>query len=287
MRHSRVSSGARGLLAALAIALAFGSGAEPAAAQEAAATGAAEAAPAAEAEEPLIDPAAVEPVKRMVATLTGAERFSFTVDKSYDAIQFDGETIEFGGRQEQTIRRPDRVRVESWDRDGRHLQTFYDGKAVTVYDDRNKAFARAERTGDIDQLIDFLRDDVGLRMPLADLFASDLGKILVDNVIAARSIGVETIGEASYDHVALRSREGVGLQLWIRQGKEAVPARMVITFERVRGRPQFRATFSDWDLSPRAPDRLFAFEPPKGTTSVPFLLPKRGTAATPAEEGGL
>jgi len=274
-------------VAALALAVAVGSGAGRAAAQEPPASEAPQAAPAAPAEEPLIDPAAVEPVRRMVETLTGAERFSFTVEKSYDAIQFDGETIEFGGRQEQTIRRPDRVRVESWDRDGRHLQTFYDGKAVTVYDDRNNVFARAERTGDIDQLIDFLRDDVGLRMPLADLFASDLGKILVDNVIAARSIGVETIRDKKYDHVALRSREGVGMQLWIRQGKEAVPERIVLTFERARGRPQFRATFYDWDLSPRVPDRLFAFEPPKGATSIPFVLPKRGTAATPAEEGGL
>jgi hypothetical protein len=284
MEHRDVTRGAIGFVLALALGVGFGAGA--ARAQEAA-TGTAPAAPPAPAEEPLIDPAAVEPVKRMVETLTGAERFSFAVEKSYDAIQFDGETVEFGGRQEQTVRRPDRIRVESWDRDGRHLQTFYDGKAVTVYDDRANAFARADRTGDIDQLIDFLRDDVGLRMPLADFFSANLRQILVDNVIAARPIGVEKIQDEVYDHVALRTREGVGMQLWIRQGKEALPLRLVLTFERARGRPQFRATFYDWDLSPRVPDRMFAFQPPKGARSIPFLLPKRGAAAAPAEEGGL
>lgn len=182
-------------------------------------------------------------MRRMVQTLTGAERLAFIVEQEYDATQLDGETIEFCSRARQTIRRPDRLRVEPWDRDGRHLQAYYDGKVVTVYEQERKVFAQAERTGDIDQLVDFLRDDVGMRLPLADLLASDLARLLVDNVIAARAVGVETIDEKPCDHVALRSREGVGLQLWIRQGEQAVPERVVLTFERAAGRPQFRATF--------------------------------------------
>ncbi|MEB2344080.1 MAG: DUF2092 domain-containing protein [Deltaproteobacteria bacterium] len=241
---------------------------------------------AAEPEEPLIDPEAVEPVQRMVATLTGAKQLSFTVEQSYDVIQADGEAIEFGSRSEQTIRRPDRMRVERWDRTGRHLQAFYDGRAVTVYDDGPNVYASAERSGTLDQLTDFLRDDVGLRLPLADLFGEDLAQVLVDNVIAARHVDVQTVEDRPCDHVALRTREGVGIQLWIRQGDPAVPERIVINFELARGRPQFRASFTDWNLSPRTPDRLFAFEAPRGATRVPFVLPERGAAASAAQEGG-
>jgi hypothetical protein len=250
---------------------------EPAAAQEE---------PAAEAEDPLIDPKAVEPVRRMVALLTGSEQLAFTVVQEYDVIQADGEAIEFGSRSKQVLRRPDRMRVERWDRSGRHLQAFFDGSTVTVYDDGPNVFASAQRTGSIDQLNDFLRDDVGLRLPLADLFSEDLGAILVENVIAARLVDVQTVGEHANDHVALRTREGVGIQLWIRQGEHAVPERMVVNFERVRGRPQFRAEFTEWNLSPRTPDRLFAFRPPKGARQVPFVLPSR-EAAGAAQEGGL
>lgn len=238
-------------------------------------------------EEPLIDPKAVEPVRRMVDLLTGAQELSFEVVQEYDVIQSDGEAIEFGSRTEQTMRRPDGMRVERWDRNGRHLQSFYDGSTVTVYDDGPNVFASAQRSGSIDQLTAFLRDDVGLRLPLADLFSEDLRKILLDNVIAARFVDVQTLGEHPADHVALRTREGVGIQLWIRQGADAVPERMVINFERARGRPQFRAEFSHWDLSPRTSDRMFAFRPPKDARQVPFVLPTRGTAAEPAQEGGL
>lgn len=240
---------------------------------------------AAEAAESLVDPKAVEPVKRMVATLTGAQQLSFTVEQSYDVIQADGEAIEFGSRSEQTIRRPDRLRVERWDRNGRHLQAFFDGKEVTVYDDGPNVYATAERTGTTEQLTDFLRDDVGLRLPLADLFDPDLAKILIDNVIAARYVDVQTVAEHPCDHVALRTREGVGIQLWIRQDDPAVPERFVINFELARGRPQFRASFTEWNLSPRTPDRLFAFEAPKGAARVPFALSERRAAAEAAQEG--
>lgn len=250
---------------------------EPAAAQDE---------PAAEVEDPLVDPRAVEPVRRMVSFLTGSKQLAFTVVQEYDVIQADGEAIEFGSRSKQILRRPDRMRVERWERSGRHLQAFFDGSTVTVYDDGPNAFASAPRTGSVDQLNDFLRDDVGLRLPLADLFSEDLAAILVDNVIAARFVDVQKVGDHPNDHVALRTREGVGIQLWIRQGEQPVPERMVVNFERVRGRPQFRAEFTEWDLSPRTPDRLFAFRPPKGARQVPFVLPSR-EAAGAAQEGGL
>jgi hypothetical protein len=266
---------------ALALLLA---GAPGARAQDAPAEAAAEPAPVAE--EPLIDPKAIEPVRRMVQTLTGSERLSFTVEQEYDVIQYDGESIEFGSRSEHTIRRPDRMFIERWDRSGRHLQAFYDGATVTVYDEVPNVFASAERTGTLDQLTDFLRDDVGLRLPLANLFGEDLGQVLLDNVIAARHIDVQTFEKHANDHVALRSREGVGIQLWIRQGEHAVPERIIINFERARGRPAFRASFTNWSLSPRTPDGLFEFEPPRGATQIPFVLPRRTEAAESTQEGG-
>jgi hypothetical protein len=235
-------------------------------------------------EEPLVDPKAVEPIRRMVRTLTSAERISYTVEQEYDAIQSDGEALEFGARTEETVRRPDHARVERWDRSGRHLQAFYDGKTVTVYDGAHDVYATAARTGSLDQLNDFLRDDVGLKLPLGDLLDEDLGAILLDHVIAARFADVQTIGGFECDHVALRTEEGAGIQLWIRRGEPALPQRIAINFETARGRPQFRATFTEWDLSPRTPDGLFEFEPAKDAKQVPFVLPSRRAAAAGAQE---
>jgi hypothetical protein len=233
--------------------------------------------------DPLIEPAAVEPVRRMVQTLGSAERMSYQYEDEYDALQDDGEILEFGRRGAVTLRRPDRMRGESWTREGRHVRFSYDGANVSVFDETNNAYATTPRTGSLDSLTDFLREDVGFKMPLADLFGSDLGPMLIDNVVAARKIGTQTVGGFECDHVALRLRQGVDVQLWIRTDAEAVPERIVINYATADGRPQFRASLTEWDLSPRVPDRLFRFDAPKGAKSVPFVAPRRNAAAQEEE----
>jgi hypothetical protein len=234
--------------------------------------------------DPMIEPAAFEVVKRMVQTLARAESMSYHYDESYDALQEDGEILEFGRRGETTIRRPDHVHGEQWSREGRHVEFFYDGKAVSVFDEAHNAYATTPRTGDLDSVTDFLRDEIGFKMPLADLFGRDLGPMLIENGVAARVIGKEKIGDVEVIHVAVRLRQGADVQLWIRTGEIAVPERIVINYATADGRPQFRANLSEWDLSPRVPDRLFRFDAPKGAKAVPFLAPRRAAAA--AQEDG-
>jgi hypothetical protein len=230
----------------------------------------------------LLEPEAIEAVKRMVETLTGAERLRVRFDSEYDALQEDGETISFGKNGEMTMRRPDDVRIEQVDREGNRREAFFDGRLATLYMPDQNVYAAAERSGDIDSFVDFLRDEVGARLPLAGLFSKDLGPTLKENVTRARYVGEETIDGVECDHVAMRYGDALGVQLWIER-ERAVPLRIVMTFERAAGRPQFRADVSDWDLSPRVSDSTFAFRPPRGAQAVPFTLPKRTASA--GEEG--
>jgi hypothetical protein len=242
-------------------------------------------APADAPEEELIEPAARDAVKRMVETLTGAERMSYEYVSSYDALQDDGELLEFGSRGAATIRRPDRVRAEIWHRDGRHVKVAWDGATLAFLDDTAKVYASTPRTGDVDALIDFLREDIGLRLPTADLFTKDLGPMLVENVVAARSIGKERLGEIEVEHVALRLRTGVDVQFWIETGERALPARMVMDFATADGRPAFRAEFHEWDLEPRARDSLFELKQPKDARRVEFMAERKRRANPAVKEG--
>jgi hypothetical protein len=253
------------------------------AAKEAPAEPAAAAAPVAPPD--LIDPKARDAVKRMVQTLTAAQRMEYEYESSYDALQDDGEKLEFGSYGKTLIRRPDRLAGEVWFREGRHVRYAWDGKDVSIYDDERNVVAKTPRTGDLDSLVDFLRDEVGFRLPLADLFMSDLGPMLVENVVAARWIGQEKDREGvETEHVALRLRTGVDVQLWIRAGDEAVPKRIILDFATADGRPQFRGEFHKWNLDPRARDSAFELDVPKQAKKVPFVLPPKTRGAEPQEE---
>jgi hypothetical protein len=229
-------------------------------------------------QEELIDPEAKEPVRRMVQALQGAKSLSYEGTTEWDVIQDDGEAIEFGARNRTVMRRPDRFFTERSSREGKDVRVYYDGKTLTVYNQDGNVYASTPRTGDLDALTDFLRDDVGLKLPLADLFASDLGTLVVENVIAARYVGEEDLDGVPVEHIALRNREGAGIQLWIEKEK-ALPRRIVINFELARGRPQFRADFREWKVDPRAGDGTFEFDPPKQARAIPFVFPKRTASA--------
>ena len=69
-------------------------------------------------------------------TFLGAQsRFSFRADVSYDVMQDDGLLLEFGGRREIAVRRPDRVRFETTDRSGATKTLTFDGKTIFVEND--------------------------------------------------------------------------------------------------------------------------------------------------------
>ena len=225
-------------------------------------------------EEPALDPDAVEVVRRMVKALEDAKALQVRVDEEYDALQPNGETFSFGKTSNLTIRRPDRIRSERVERSGEDHVTTYDGKRVTVYMPERNVFAAVDHTGDIDSVVAFLRDEVGMKLPLAGLFSPMLGEFLLENVTSATYVDDETLDGVDLDHVAFQYGDGIGIQLWVPAEGAAFPQRLVMTFEDARGRPQFRADFRKWDTRPDVADKQFAFRPPKDARSVPFVLPK-------------
>lgn len=275
---------AAGSAALLCIAAPIARAEDPPAAPAAPAAEAAPSASAEDAEESLIEPAAVAPVKRMIETLEGAKSMRYEYENSYDVLQEDGEILEFGGRGSAAIRRPDRVRGETWNRTGRHLEYAWDGKNLVVFDETHDAYATTPRTGDLDSLVDFLRDDIGIKLPLADLFTMDLDSLLIANTIEARWVGKDDLRGVPCDHVALRLRSGVDIQYWIPAEGLAVPQRIVLNFSTADGRPQFRSDFDAWEIDPWLRDSQFTLKIPKGAKLVPFMKPHRDAQAA-VEEG--
>jgi hypothetical protein len=92
-------------------------------------------------------------------------------------------------------------------------------------------------------------------------------------VRAAYYVEQASIAGVPCDHLALRG-DWADLQLWIAQGDQPLPHRLVFTYKNAEGQPQFWAQFSDWNLSPDVPDSLFVFTPPEGAAKIAFAARK-------------
>jgi hypothetical protein len=219
----------------------------------------------------LIDEEAVEVITRFVKYITSLKELRVTAEYGFDVLQETGQMIEFGSRQEITVQRPDHLRVDFSRRDGVAGHVVYDGNEVVLFNPEHAVYAKAPFKGEVDDVFDFLAEELQRPVPLRDLFASDLGDVLVEKVDSALYVGESTVGEVLCDHLAMRN-ENVDFQLWVAQGDKPLLHRMIITHKNEEGQPQFWSQFLKWDTSPRVKKGDFSYTPPKGAERIPFAV---------------
>jgi hypothetical protein len=225
-------------------------------------------------------------LKNMSEYLAKAERFSVTIRDGYDAVQESGQKIEYGEVRKVTVSRPDRVRFEIERSDGEKGLVIFDGKEITVYTAKKNVYATVSRPGTLDQAIKYAVDDLKVRVPLALMLVSTLPSELDKLVVSADYVETTTITDVPCDHVAARTSTGVDFQVWIAQGSEPLPRRIVITYKDETGQPQFWADLSNWNLAPEVSDALFTFTPPNGADRIEFLAEVGSAAATATPKKG-
>ncbi|GLI33751.1 DUF2092 domain-containing protein [Desulforhabdus amnigena] len=207
---------------------------------------------------------------KMCDFLAQAKQFSVSIHAGYDVLQETGEKIEFGELRKLTLVRPDRIRVDVERSDGETGLVLFDGQEITVFSPKDKAFARAAKPGDVDHAIFYLLNDLQLRLPLAMMFVTRLPSEMERRVRSVEVVEQDTIMDVPCTHLAARTDE-VDFQVWIPSQGDPLPRRVVITYKKAMGQPQFRANLSDWNLSPNPPEDFFVFTPPEGVQRIPFL----------------
>ena len=126
----------------------------------------------------------------MAEFISKAPVFSMTLRSSYDAIQEDGQYIEFGEKRHILLQRPDRLRVESERSDGERGLVLFDGKKITGFKADDNVFAQVEKPGTVDDTLVYLVRDLQFTLPLARMlhsgFAQQLEKMITADQLRGR-----------------------------------------------------------------------------------------------------
>jgi hypothetical protein len=78
------------------------------------------------------------------------------------------------------------------------------------------------------------------------------------------------VGKVKCHHLAFRQKT-IDWQIWIQDGDKPLPRKMVITYKRDAGGPQFTARLSRWNVKPKLSKDTFEFEPPADAKKVDLL----------------
>ena len=169
-----------------------------------------------------VDPDSLSELVESLEFLSKAGSFSFTAEVEYDALQGNGERIEFGGVNKIAVVRPDKLHAEITERDGTKKMYVLDGKDIYYADLEQNVYASVPRPGNINQAVDYLTEDLQMPLPLGQLISSDVSGMVKKEIYAGGFVEQSTINGVLCDHLAFRQspcRVVIKLRLRLRRRK--------------------------------------------------------------------
>ena len=199
------------------------------------------------------------------ATVARASTPAFCADTVTDEVLTTGQKLQFAGNVDYLVQAPNGLRADL--RSDRRQRVFiYDGKSVTLYAPRMQYYGTVPAPATIAEALQVAEQKYDLDVPLADLFLWGTDKGGLEDIKEAAFIGPATIGGKACDHYAFR-QDDVDWQVWIRQGSQPLPCKIVITTTAEPSQPQYAAVLT-WNLAPKIDMSSFTFAPPKGASRI-------------------
>jgi hypothetical protein len=209
-----------------------------------------------------IDPRADQALRTMSDVLGGAKAFSFHVVGSMDEYLETGQLSQFSRETKVLVSRPDKL-VADTRGDDVSRSVWYDGRTLTLLDKPSNTYASIQVPESIEKMLDFVIEQYGLTVPMADLLVNDSYDSLIANVESGTYIDQHAVGDHTCHHLSF-CQELIDWQIWIDAGETPVPRKLVITYKQEPGHPQYLATMDDWDLSPTISPGQFQSRPAAG-----------------------
>jgi len=213
--------------------------------------------------EAVFDPRARALLEAMSSTLAAARTLALKVETQREVRIEDGQVATLRASPTIVLRRPDRLRADlSGDRV--NAQVLYDGQRIVVYVPASNVYAVDAAPPTIDGLLTDLETRLGIPIEISDFLVSNPiaqlppgldGRLLPDTAIDGKAM-----------HHLLLVRPGARFELWLPVDRPSLPRRMLL----VRDGRRVLQDFVEWRIDPRIEDRLFAFEPPPGSSRIPF-----------------
>ncbi len=211
------------------------------------------------ANEGVIEDGAIDALKEMSDFLMTARRSGLPRREAWTPSPTTASASRWTGRRTYKIRRPGFVIDYSSDIKSRRF--IYDGKTFTVYSPKLGFYASVPAPGTNREVLDTIYEKFGISLPLEDLFRWGDGSqaARIQALKSAYEVGTATIDGVQTDHFAFREAD-VDWEVWIQQGAQPLPRKLVIVDRTDPARPTFIARLN-WQLNPPFTDADFAFVP--------------------------
>jgi hypothetical protein len=226
-----------------------------------------------------------ELVQQMSGRLAMATAVSVTTTEVRERVRGSGKKEPVSLTAVYTVRRPDRFYTKMTGGPG--LESWYNGKTLTIASHPEKVFAQAPMPDTIDRSLDALAERYDMALPVGDLFYSSAEKALLSDTTTGGYVGTENVGDTPCIHLAFQD-VGVDWELWLPVQGEPLPKRLKFVQKRRTGQPVADVTFTAWEFPPQLTDATFVPKVPAEYEGIAVLqraaAVKNTASAPPAPE---
>ena len=208
-------------------------------------------------------------LEQMSAEIAGLDSFIVQGDGYSDARLTSGQIIEHASQVTLRLRRPGSIRITNRS-SGYTKEIFFHDGLLTVYSTDGNFYAQTEIPKDVDSMLDFAVNEVGIEAPLLDFVSRDVSGHLLEDADDVRYLGTSLIRDETFHHIGMRLPE-VDVQIWIASEGQPLPGKISISSKWEGGSPRF-VGFLSWNTDPDIPVDSLKFDPPSGAIEIDFLL---------------
>ena len=204
-----------------------------------------------------IDPKADSLLKEMSDFLATKYKYTFKAEIMFDEILDSGRKLQRSASEKVFVQKPSKVYIE-YITDVVGQQFWYDDSNVTILDLPSSVYSKIVVPNSIDHAFDELLKRYNYSLPFSELLFVNPHKILLENVESGYYIGSSVVFGVPCNHLAFVAKN-VDWQIWIEDGQRKVPRKIVVTYKKIPGAPQFIGILKDWIFD--QPFSHFLFKP--------------------------
>lgn len=223
--------------------------------------------------EGVVEPEAVEELKRMSAFLLSLDTIQIVSESSLDAVTNDGQRIQMDAVTTYKVRKPNGFVID-YQGAMKPRRFYYDGKTFTVFSPKLGFYAQAPAPATNKEVLDAIYQRYGIALPLEDLFRWGDNEERVAKLKSAYEVGPAMLDGVETKHYAFRE-ENIDWELWTEKGAQPIPRKLVIVDRTDPARPAFIARLQ-WTLNPTLTDADFTYVPDKDAKRIQLATYKEG-----------
>lgn len=221
----------------------------------------------------MVEQDAVDALKQVSAYLASLKTVEISSQGSLDVVTGENQRIQLDGVTNYKIRPPGFVIDYASDIKSRRF--IYDGKNFTIYSPKLGFYSTVAAPPTNRGVLDAIYKKFGIALPLEDLFRwADAEGVRQKDLKSAYFVGTATLDGVPTNHYALRE-EDVDWEIWIQQGAQPLPRKLVIVDRTDAAHPTYIARLT-WKVNPTFADSDFQFVPDKNAKRIQLATYKGG-----------